>query len=259
MGILNITPDSFSDSGKFFSPESAIKQAVQLEEEGADILDIGGESSRPGSASISVQEEMSRVIPVIEKIKHAIEIPISIDTCKSEVAKAAIEAGASIINDISGLRFDKNMVEVAKKHDTPVIIMHMKGEPKTMQINIHYDCVIKEIYDFFQKRIEFATNHGIAREQIILDPGIGFGKHLQHNLKILNNLHEFKSLGLPILVGTSRKAFIGQLLDRPVDDRMEGTLASIAAALYKGASIVRVHDVSAARSFLTITEAIQSA
>ena len=243
MGILNVTPDSFSDGGKYLAPELAIERGVQMAEDGADIIDIGAESTRPGAEPISYEEELQRIIPVLEGLLKQIDVPISIDTYKSSVAEAVLQIGAKIINDISGLRFDPRMKEVVAKYQAPVVIMHIKGEPLNMQRNPHYDNLIREIYDYLSDSIELAVKAGIKQEKIIVDPGIGFGKRLFDNYEILRRLEEFKGLGCPILIGPSRKSFIGKVLNLPSDQRLEGTIAAIAIGIQNGAHIVRVHDV----------------
>ncbi len=246
MGILNVTPDSFSDSGVYFNKDRAAEHALRMEDEGADIIDIGGESTRPGAESISVKEELRRVVPVIEVLVKKIKIPISIDTYKSSVAKAALSAGASMVNDISGLRFDPEMPEVVAQHKVPVVIMHIKGTPKTMQKNPTYEALIPEIMDYLRKGIEIARNAGVPDEKIIIDPGIGFGKTVEHNLETIKCLNEFTGFEKPILLGPSRKSFIGKILgDLPVTERLEGTAAAIAIGIFNGANIIRVHDVKA--------------
>jgi len=262
MGILNITPDSFYDGNKYFDLERAIERAKEISKY-CDIIDIGGESSRPYADYVSEEEELRRVIPVIEKIseikKINPEIKISIDTRKAKVAEEAINAGASIINDISALRDDENMVKVAKKYDTEIVLMHMKGTPKTMQVNPYYENVVKEIMDFFEERINFATKNGIRREKIIIDPGIGFGKRLEDNLEILKNLWKFKIFGLPVLIGVSRKSFIGMLNNNiPPEERLEGTISSVTIAAMNGADIVRVHDAKEIYKALKVVDAIKS-
>ena len=256
MGIVNVTPDSFYDGGKYKETESAIKLALKLVEEGADIIDIGGESSRPGAMPVSVKEEIGRVIPVIKNLSKETKIPISIDTYKSEVAEEALKNGAGMINDISALRMDENMVKVAREYDVPVVLMHMQGTPRTMQKNPHYKDVIAEIYQFLNNRIELAEENGIKPNKIIIDPGIGFGKTTRHNLLILKNLKKFKLLKKPILIGPSRKRFIGEVLDLPLGERLEGTLGAIAVALLNGAEIIRVHDVQEVKRVVEIVEAI---
>lgn len=243
MGILNVTPDSFSDGGKYYSVDAAAERALQMEKDGADIIDIGGESTRPGAKRVSAREERGRVIPVIKKLKGKLKIPISIDTTKSAVARSALEAGARIINDISGLHFDYKIAKVAADFKAPLIIMHIQGRPRTMQKDPRYGDLIAEMLEYFSRGIKIARSAGVLEERIIIDPGIGFGKTLEHNLEILKRLKEFKSLGRPISVGVSRKSFIGKLLNAPVDGRLEGTQAAVCASIMNGADIVRVHDV----------------
>ncbi|MFQ5455557.1 MAG: dihydropteroate synthase [Nitrospirota bacterium] len=243
MGILNVTPDSFSDGGLFADIDKAVSWTEEMVSNGADIIDIGGESSRPGADSVSSDDEKKRVLPVIERLVSRIDIPISIDTCKAEVARSAIDLGVEIVNDVSGLQFDPQMADIIAKNDVYIVIMHMKGTPEDMQLNPSYMDVIEDIYSFFEKRIAFAQSRGIKREKIIIDPGIGFGKRTHHNLKILKSLERFKNLGNPILLGTSRKSFIGDVLNLRVDDRIEGTGATAAVGIMNGANILRVHDV----------------
>jgi len=267
MGILNVTPDSFSDGGKFYSLDDAVAQGYKLFEDGADILDIGGESTRPFSDPVSEEEEILRVAPVIEKLSKRIPIPISIDTTKSGVAEQAIKAGASMINDVSSLSFDPKMANVAVDYGVPVILMHMLGNPKTMQIEPTYDDLIGEIKAFFENAIDQAENKGISRSKIIIDPGIGFGKTVGHNLLLIQQLHEFKTLKVPIMIGTSRKAFIRNLLKDNTAQEItagsamveSGTQASVAAAILNGAHIVRVHDVANTRVTVKIIDAIKNA
>ena len=259
MGIVNVTPDSFSAGGKFFSPQDAINHASKLIDQGADIIDIGGESTRPGAEQISESEELKRVIPVIEKIRtDNPTILISIDTTKASVAKHAVEAGADIINDVSGLSFDNNMIDTVARLNIPIIIMHMKGNPRNMQLNPRYKDIINEILDFFKKKIKIAIQSGINRKMIILDPGIGFGKTVQHNFELLSRLNELNVLELPIMIGPSRKSFIGITLDLPPDDRIEGTAAAVSAGVMNGASIVRVHDVKSMKRVVKIIDEIRN-
>ena len=241
MGILNVTPDSFSDGGKYDKVEKAVEHTEKMVKEGADIIDIGGESSRPFSSPVSEEEELSRVIPVLEAL-DGLKTPISVDTYKPKVAEEALKRGASIINDIYGLR-SEGMAKVISEYDAAVVIMHMKGEPKNMQLNPSYEDVIGEITVFFRERTEFAESQGIDASKIILDPGIGFGKRVQDNLMILKSIESFKCLGYPVLVGASRKSYIGKVLDVDVEHRLEGTIASNVVALSNGAKIFRVHDV----------------
>ncbi|MCS7228534.1 MAG: dihydropteroate synthase [Candidatus Kryptonium sp.] len=255
MGVLNVTPDSFSDGGKYFTVDSALAHAMKMIEDGADIIDIGGESTRPGSEPVSVEEELRRVIPVIKEIVKRSDIPISIDTYKAEVARQALDNGAVIVNDISGLKFDEKMAEVVSSYKASVIVMHIKGTPKTMQQNPYYDDVISEIYDYLNESVKIAKSAGI--EQIIVDPGIGFGKRLVDNLEIIRRLREFKSLGYPVLIGVSRKSFIGHILNLPVDERLEGTAGAVAISVWNGANIVRVHDVKEMARVVKIVDAIK--
>ena len=259
MGIVNVTPDSFSDGGKFFSPEVAISHASKLITQGADIIDIGGESTRPGAEQVSESEELKRVIPVIEKIRtDNPTILISIDTTKASVAKHAIEAGADIINDVSGFSFDNNMIGIVESFNIPVVIMHMKGNPQNMQLNPKYKDIVNEILDFFKMKIKIAIQSGINRSMIILDPGIGFGKTVEHNFELLSRLNEFNVLELPIMIGPSRKSFIGITLDLPPEDRVEGTAAAVSAGVMNGASIVRVHDVKSMKRVVRIIEKVKN-
>ena len=256
MGILNVTPDSFSDGGKFKSHDQAIGHAVKMIKEGANIIDIGGESTRPGAKAVQLEEELMRIIPIIEAIRLKSDCLISIDTYKSKVAEAALDAGADMVNDISGLTFDHNMASLVAERNVPVIIMHIKGKPRDMQKNPNYDNLIKEIKVFFELQIAIAKRAGIDRGNIILDPGIGFGKGLEDNFEIIRELGQISTMGYPVLLGPSRKSFIGLTLDLPIEERMEGTLASITAGVINGARIVRVHDIRATRRTLTITEKI---
>jgi dihydropteroate synthase len=259
MGIINVTPDSFADGGQFFDHDKAVRQALDLADSGADILDIGGESTRPYAEPLSLEEELRRVLPVIQAVRPKVSLPISIDTYKSQIARAALAAGASIINDISALRFDPDMAHLAAATGAPVVIMHMQGVPRDMQVDPRYDDLLGEIKTFFRQRLDFALSRGISRKRLILDPGIGFGKTFDHNLDVLNNLHVFLDLGCPLLVGPSRKAFIGHLLGGvPAGaGRDVGSLAALAMAVLGGARIIRVHNVAYARQFLTVFQAIR--
>ena len=260
MGVVNVTPDSFSDGGHFFAADAALAQGRALAAAGADILDIGGESTRPFADPVPLDEELRRVIPVIETLSREVGLPISIDTYKAPVARAALAAGAAIINDISALRFDPEMAPLAAVHQAPVVLMHMQGEPKDMQVKPHYDDLFGEIKTFFQERLEFAVSQGIPRESLVLDPGIGFGKTLEHNLEIINRLDEFLDLGCPLLLGPSRKAFIGHLTGQPAGpERDAGTLAALAVGVLRGAKIVRTHNAAYTRQFLDVLQAIISA
>jgi len=262
MGILNVTPDSFYDGGKYNKTELAIKHAEEMIEEGADIIDIGGESTRPWAVPISPEEEKERVLPVISELRKINkDIPISIDTYKSEVAEEAIDMGATIVNDVSGLQFDKNMPEVISKKNVSVIIMHIKGTPRDMQINPTYEDVVKEIKEFLKERIEYATENGINKRNIFIDPGIGFGKTTEHNLEILKRLKEFKELGFPVVLGTSRKSFIGRILGTeenpiPPEERLEGSIATYVWAVIQGVDILRVHDVKQTKMALKVIDRI---
>lgn len=258
MGVLNVTPDSFSDGGRYTSVEAAAAHASRLAEEGADIIDIGGESTRPGADPVSLEEELRRVIPVVEAVRAELpEICISVDTYKAKVAEEALRAGADMINDVSALRFDPDMVRVAAEAGAPIVLMHMLGTPKTMQQDPTYDDVVGEISAFLGERISWAVSQGIERERIIIDPGIGFGKRPEHNTEILRRLGELKALGRPILLGTSRKSFLGALTKRPVEERLEETIASVVIGALHGADIVRVHDVGAVKYALTVADAIR--
>ena len=253
-----MTPDSFSDGGLYFDRRVAIERAFKMIEEGADIIDIGGESTRPGSESITIDEELRRTIPVIKALAKDIKVPLSIDTYKSEVAKRALDAGASMVNDISGLRFDPEMSKVVSEYKVPVVIMHIKGTPRNMQVNPVYEALVPEIMDYLREGIRIAIKAGIAEDKIIIDPGIGFGKTFDHNLEIIKNLYEFTFLEKPILIGTSRKAFIGKILgDVPVTERLEGTAAAIALSIVNGANIVRVHDVKEMVRVAKVADAIK--
>jgi dihydropteroate synthase len=256
MGVLNVTPDSFSDGGKFLDVEDAVRCGIKMAEEGADIIDVGGESTRPGSDPATIEEELSRVIPVIEALAKEIDIPISIDTYKSQVAKKALGAGAEMINDISALRFDPKMKEVASEYQVPIVLMHIKGTPKNMQENPYYEDVIEEIIKYLKESIQLAKDGGVQEENIIIDPGIGFGKRLEDNLNILKNLKKFSILNHPILVGPSRKSFIGKVLNLQVAERLEGSLAALAVGIMNGANIIRVHDVKESKKVAGLMDAI---
>jgi len=256
MGILNVTPDSFSDGGVYSSVDAAVRRAKEMVAEGADIIDIGGESSRPGAEPAPLEEELSRIVPVIHQLAREVDAPISIDTYKARVALPAIESGAHIVNDISALNFDPEMATVVSEMGIPVILMHMKGTPRDMQINPTYRALIPEIIQYLRDNIEKALDAGIPEEKIIIDPGIGFGKTVEHNLEILRRLREFRVLSRPILIGTSRKSFIGKILNLPVEDRIEGTAATVACSIMNGADIVRVHDVKQIYRVTRMTDAI---
>ena len=241
MGILNITPDSFSDGGMYQDVRSAVERGKKMESEGADFIDIGGESTRPGSDPLPLEEELHRIIPVIEALSSEVMIPISIDTYKSKVAEAGLKAGGVMVNDISGLTADPRMLNVVKDSAASVVIMHMKGTPRSMQKDPRYDNVVREVFDFLKQQSQIASENGIR--QIFVDPGIGFGKTVEHNFELIRELESFGRLGHPILVGPSRKSFIGSVLGTPVDNRLEGTAATVTASILRGASVVRVHDV----------------
>jgi dihydropteroate synthase len=258
MGVLNVTPDSFSDGGLYIQEDKAIEQGIAMAHEGADIIDIGGESTRPYSETVPCDKEIARVIPVIEALSKDIKIPISIDTCKAKVAVEALKAGASMINDISALRFDPEMASVVAEAGVPVILMHMQGTPGDMQKNPTYDNLIQEILDFLRDAIERAVKAGIRKDLIIIDPGIGFGKTFHHNLETIKELRQFSSLERPILLGTSRKAFIGHILQNEPDERDTGTMATVSAGVLNGAHIVRVHDVKRTLETVKIIDAIKT-
>ena len=259
MGILNVTPDSFSDGGKYFDEDKAVRRAIQMVEDGADIIDIGGESTRPGAEPVTIEEELRRTVPVIKSVVKHVRIPISIDTYKSEVARRALDAGAAMINDISGLNFDPEMARVAAQSGVPVIIMHIKGEPKNMQRNPVYHALIPEICEYLQDGIKRSVDTGISADKIIIDPGIGFGKTFEHNLEIIHNLAAFKILEKPIMVGPSRKAFLGKILgDVPSEERLEGTAVAIAISIINGAHIIRVHDVREMVRIAKVADAIKN-
>jgi dihydropteroate synthase len=258
MGILNITTDSFSDGGRYADYERALAHAIELIEAGADILDVGGESTRPGSDPVTPADELDRVIPVVRAVRERSDIPISVDTNKAEVAFRSFEAGADIINDISSLQFDPEMARVAAESGAPVILMHMLGTPRTMQVNPVYDNVLSEITAFLEERMKFAVRNGIERDQIVIDPGIGFGKTVSHNLNIIRDLDFFSCMDRPILLGVSRKRFIGSILDRPEPERELGTAVANVFGMAAGAHIVRVHDVAYHREAVKMAEAVLS-
>lgn len=256
MGVLNVTPDSFYDGGRYWDPYTAVRHGQRMAEEGADIIDVGGESTRPGAEPVRLEEELRRVIPVIERLKDRAGQPISIDTRKAEVARRAIGAGAGMVNDVSGMTADPEMVETVASAGVPVVIMHTAGTPQDMQRNPGYRDTVGEIVDWLGARIEHAVAHGIRRSRIIIDPGIGFGKRLSDNLLLIRSLASFRKLNCPILIGPSRKAFIGRVLDAEKDERMEGTAAAVALSVANGASIIRVHDVTEMGRVVRMTDAI---
>jgi len=256
MGILNITPDSFSDGGQFMSPGIAVQRAKEMVGQGAAIIDVGGESTRPGAPQVSIEEELARVIPVIEALRNDLTVPISIDTSKPEVMREAVRAGAGMINDVRALR-EKGALQTAVELDVPVCLMHMQGEPRTMQHSPHYGDVVAEVKSFLKDRIKTCIESGISRDRLLIDPGFGFGKSLEHNLRLLQGLNEFRDLNIPLLAGFSRKSMIGQILDVPVQERLYGSIALATLALWQGANLVRVHDVRATRDAIGIINAIR--
>jgi len=245
MGVLNVTPDSFSDGGRFLEYDSALKQAEQMIKDGADIIDIGGESSRPGAQQVSTEEEIDRIMPIIEKVKDEFAVIVSVDTYKEHVARTAVlEAGADMVNDISALGFSENMADTIAKLEVPVVLMHIKGTPENMQKNPSYQSLIPELKQYFHNRIDYALSKGIKKEKIIIDPGIGFGKRVEDNIKIIKRLEEFKEFELPILMGLSRKSFLGFISDEPIPvEREAETICANIVAILNGASIIRVHNV----------------
>jgi len=267
MGVVNVTPDSFSDGGKFYDTDVAIARGEKLAADGADIIDVGGESTRPFSDPVSIEEEIRRVVPVIEALAQRVSIPVSIDTTKAEVARPALAAGASIINDVAALRFDPGLAALAIEFDTPLILMHMLGEPKSMQVAPRYDNLIQEIRSFLEDAVARAETLGVPRSKIIVDPGIGFGKTVTHNLLLLKHVQAFASLDLPVLIGASRKAFIRKLLKQPHEEDIQpdlpivetGTQAAVASAVLSGAHIVRVHDVASTVASVKILDALREA
>jgi dihydropteroate synthase len=258
MGILNVTPDSFSDGGRYLEADAAIRRAEEMLGDGADVLDIGGESTRPGATTVSEAEERARVLPVLEALARRLDVPISIDTTKAGVARAGLEAGACIINDISGLRFDPSLADLAAERGAGLVLMHIRGEPRTMQEEIHYDDLLGDVTAELRASVETARSRGCRPEQLVVDPGIGFGKTAQHNLILLNHLDRLSTLGRPVMVGPSRKSFIGKVLGLGVDQRLEGTIAACVVALTRGARLFRVHDVGPVRRALDLAFAILS-
>lgn len=257
MGVLNVTPDSFSDGGRFLQAEDALEQGLRLAEEGADIVDVGGESTRPGSDPVSEQEELDRVAPVVEGLVRRVGARISIDTYKVRVAEACLRLGATLVNDVTGLR-DAAMARAIEAHRAGVVVMHMRGEPKTMQQDVVYEDVVRDVRAFLEQRARVALEAGI--EEVIVDPGIGFGKTASHNFELLKRLEEIVSLGYPVMVGPSRKSFLGSLASKlPSSERLEGTLAAVAVSVLHGASIVRVHDVLQAKRVVEVVDAVRSA
>ncbi len=257
VGILNVTPDSFSDGGLYQRIDRALFRVEEMITAGVDLIDVGGESTRPFAKPVPVEEELARLIPVIEAIRKRFDVPLSVDTYKARVAQEALAVGADLVNDVSALRFDPEMVKVVAQTGAPVILMHMKGTPQTMQLDPHYEDVVAEIKDFLRERIEFAVSQGILREKIIIDPGIGFGKRFEDNLTIIKHLEEFASLGVPVLLGPSRKAFLGEILGKEARERDTGTMAVVAYAALKGVDLVRVHNVEMATDTLKVIQALK--
>ena len=258
MGILNVTPDSFSDGGKYFCLEKAVERGIEIARERADIIDVGGESNRPNAERVSEEEEIRRVVPVIRELTRSVKIPISIDTQKSGVAEAALEAGATIVNDIAAYHFNPQMLSLISQSRAGYVLMHMQGSPQTMQSNPTYRNVVTEIHDFFKNGFQLLLNAGISPEQVMIDVGIGFGKNLEHNLTLLRNLKMFCQMERPVLLGVSRKSFIGNLLHATLDERLPASLACACWAVQKGVSIIRVHDVATTVQALRMTEALMS-
>ncbi len=256
MGILNVTPDSFSDAGQYLDVQQALDHAKLMVDEGATLIDIGGESSRPGASPVSSTEELNRVLPIVRLVADALDVVISIDTFKAEVARKALEAGAHIVNDITALHGDPDMVSVVAGTEAGLILMHMKGTPRTMQQAPQYEDVVRDVCASLSERVQYAEAQGVAPERIIIDPGIGFGKTTEHNIELLKRLSEFRSLNKPLLIGTSRKSFIGNILDLPVTERVEGTVATVCWAIAHGADIIRVHDVKANVRATLMTDAL---
>ena len=256
MGIVNVTPDSFSDGGRFESVDAAVRHAEGLVEDGADILDVGGESTRPGAEPVAADQEVQRVVPVIERLSGRVAVPISIDTTKTEVARRAIDAGASIVNDISGLTFDAAMPELCAREDVGVVCMHIKGTPQTMQDDLHYHDVVSEVCEHLKNRVDDLQQCGIDRDRIVVDPGIGFGKTAKHNLDLLRNVDRLRRLGRPVLIGHSRKRFLGRVTGRKIDERVAGTIGVSIALAARSTDIMRVHDVRAVRDALRAWQAL---
>jgi dihydropteroate synthase len=256
MGVLNVTPDSFSDGGRFLEPDAAVKHVLDMVAEGADVVDIGAESSRPGAEPVPEEEELRRLIPVVQEVCRQVAVPVSVDTTKAAVARQALEAGAAIINDISALRADPAMAAVVAAVGAGLVLMHRQGTPKTMQRAPRYGDVVAEVREFLRERVQAAAEAGIAADHILLDPGIGFGKNLSHNLTLLARLDELRPLGRPILVGVSRKSFIGEIIGRRTGDRLMGTAAAVAVAVLRGAGMVRVHDVKMMKDVVRMVDAI---
>ena len=259
VGIVNVTPDSFSDGGRYMEPNAAVARALELEREGAAYIDVGGESTRPGAEPVSAAEELRRVMPVIEGLRASgLRAAISIDTSKVAVARAAIAAGASLVNDVTAFRAEPELASLVAELEVDCCLMHMRGDPRTMQREVHYDDVVAEVLEFLEQRVGYALAAGIARERITIDPGIGFGKSVEHNLELLSRLEEITALGLPVLIGTSRKSFLGVVTGKPSDDRLPGTIATCVMAFERGASMFRVHDVGPVADALAVAAATVS-
>ena len=257
MGIVNVTPDSFSDGGRFLGTEAAIAHGLELVRQGADILDIGGESTRPGSQPVTLDEELRRVVPVVTALATQTQVAISIDTSKADVAQACLQVGAHIINDVTGLTSDPRMADVAREFGAGLVVMHMQGTPATMQVAPRYDDVVSDLFQYFGERLQSLTAHGIAKDAIAIDPGIGFGKTREHNITLLAHLKKFAELERPLCLGVSRKGFLGKLLDRPIEERLAGSLAAAAFGLAQNAvHILRVHDVAATRDLVRVWEVL---
>jgi dihydropteroate synthase len=257
MGVVNVTPDSFSDGGLFLDPEAAVRHGIELHEAGAEVLDVGGESTRPGSDSVSPAEEIDRVVPVIKRLAAEVDAPVSVDTRKAEVAAAALDAGAAIVNDVSAGRDDARMFEVVREHGAGMVLMHMLGDPKSMQQDPRYRDVVAEVHRFLEERVAAAEEAGIDRDRLVVDPGIGFGKTLEHNLALLRDVEDLRIPGVPLLVGPSRKSFIGRLTGAETGDRLGGTAGAVAWLVAKGVELVRVHDVREMRQVVAVVEAIE--
>ncbi len=256
MGVLNVTPDSFYDGGRYNERDAAVARGLELAEAGADIIDVGGESTRPGATAVSQEEELERVVPVVELLAKQVEVPISVDTTKAGVARSALDAGASFVNDVSAGSFDSTMLPLVAEKGCPVVLMHMLGTPRNMQMAPRYQDVVREVCHYLVERRAAAVRAGVDASQIILDPGIGFGKGLEHNLRLISHLDRMVALGSPVLVGVSRKTFIGEILRLPVEERLEGTAAAVALAVWAGVRIVRVHDVKAMVQVVSVVEVI---
>jgi dihydropteroate synthase len=256
MGIVNVTPDSFFDGGQFLDADGALKQALRLVHEGADIIDVGGQSTRPGSAEVSLDEEISRVVPVIRELRARSDVAVSVDTYSAQVAEAALDAGADIVNDISAFRFDAEMLALIAARGVPAVAMHIQGTPRDMQVAPHYENVVEEVCAYLAEALERAEQAGVPRERVAIDPGIGFGKTVDHNLQLLRSLDRLRELGAPLLVGASRKSFIGKILDVEAEDRLEGTLAVSTLAVASGADILRVHDARPNLRAMRMAEAV---